>query len=224
MIKKLVTIETLLWLALGLALIGSLRHVAHVFYTIDKSVAWGWVQAVAVDAGLLGITLGIMKRRRVGRSVWPLLLGIVLFSVISVYANLAYGLEFSAELPAWIVSSKPYLMAATLPVLVLYLADIVGSDYNHQYAEAERARKMEERKQSRITKTDGVQSTIELARIVKAELVADKKRALAELRRTQPNITPKEAQKRIGISKSTYYSYMAELGKNGKGLTYENAN
>lgn len=215
--KRFINIQSLLWLALGLALAGSLRHVAHVFYTIDKNIGWGWVQAVAVDSGLLAIALGIMQRRRMGRSVWPLWLGIAMFSVISVYANLAYGLEFSAVVPGWIQSSKPYVMAATLPILVLYLAEIVGSDSNHQYTEAERARKIEERKQSRIAQLDGISTTIELAREVKAEMVADKKQALADLRRTEPDITPKEAQTRLGISKSTYYSYVAELEANGNG-------
>lgn len=215
--KRFLNIQSLLWLALGLALAGSLRHVAHVFYTIDKNIGWGWVQAVAVDAGLLAIALGIMQRRRMGRSVWPLWLGIAMFSVISVYANLAYGLEFSAVIPVWIQSSKPYVMAATLPILVLYLAEIVGSDSNHQYSEAERIRKVEERKQSRIAQTDGDLSTIELARTVKAEIVADKKQALAELLRAEPNITPKEAQTRLGIRKSTYYAYIAGLETNGDG-------
>ena len=62
--KNFFSISTLLWLALVLALAGSLRHVAHTFTSIDDNTVWGLIQAVAIDTGLFALALGITQRSR----------------------------------------------------------------------------------------------------------------------------------------------------------------
>jgi hypothetical protein len=135
-IKRINPVQLFLWIALVLALLGSLRHVAHTFASIDGDWGWGLMQAVAVDVGLLALALAIMQRRRSALSAGGVIAGVVVFTVISVYANLAYGLTFknNGVAPQWIEDAKPWILAATLPVLVLYLAEIVGSQWTKKSA------------------------------------------------------------------------------------------
>lgn len=152
-IKRFFSVHALLWLAMALALLGSLRHVAATFASIDGNIWWGWGQALAVDAGLVALALAISQRRRAKRDTTVLWVGVGVFSAVSVYANLSYGLThiveippialaslpLLADIPGYIVAAKPYIMAAPLPLLALYLAEIVGSDVSHAIKEAERA-------------------------------------------------------------------------------------
>ena len=213
--KRLLNIQSLLWLALSLALAGSLRHVAHVFYSIDKNVFWGWVQSIAVDAGLLAIALGIMQRRRVERATLPLWLGIALFSGISVYANLAYGLEFSATVPGWIINSKPYVMAATLPILVLYLAEIVGSDANHQFTESERVRKIEERKQKMLQNSPKSDTDTTQLTAIRTENAEQRRTLVLDILRTQPDTPLSTIAQQLDIARSTLYADLNKLSDTG---------
>lgn len=212
-IFKTLNIQTLLWVALILALAGSLRHVAHVFSSIDGSINWGWVQALAVDVGLLALALGIMQRRRTKTTTWPLWLGVLLFSFISIYANLSYGLEFSGAMPQWVISVKPYIMAATLPVLVLYLSEIVGSDFNQALRTAEREQKKAERRTNQSETAEPNQ--LEQARAEKGRKKADKKNQLMELLRTNPELDPDAIRTRTGLKKTSYYTYLTELENEG---------
>ena len=59
-LRKLTPVQVFLWIALVLALAGSLRHVAHTFASIDSNSTWGWIQAVAVDIGLFALALAII--------------------------------------------------------------------------------------------------------------------------------------------------------------------
>lgn len=159
----MISIQTMLWTAMALALLGSLRHVAWTFASIDGNVAWGWAQAIAIDAGLVAIALGITQYRRLKRDTRLLWLGVVVFTAISVYANACYGVEHDwqlpdrvlasapilAQVPDWLRAVKVLVLAAPLPLLVLYLAEIVGSDVSHQLREAQRA---EERDKARETR------------------------------------------------------------------------
>ena len=66
-IAKLFTVQSLLWLALALALAGSLKHLATVFASVDGNTALGWVQAIAIDAGVFALSMALQKRRQ----GWP---------------------------------------------------------------------------------------------------------------------------------------------------------
>ena len=142
--KRFLSVPSLLWLALVLALAGSIRHLAWTFASLDGNETMGWLQAIGLDVGLAALVLALMQRRRIGVRAPMLLVGIGVFSAISVYANATYGLAHQLqELPMWVQQSRPWVLAATLPMLVAYLAEIVGSDWSARLRKAER----EERKQ-----------------------------------------------------------------------------
>ena len=99
MFKKLFSIQSLLWLALVLALVGSLRHVAWGFASLESGdLAAGYVQAIAVDLGSLALALGIQQRKRQKRATWVLWAGVAMFSAVSTYANLLHGLTHQADI------------------------------------------------------------------------------------------------------------------------------
>lgn len=99
------------WLALALALAGSLRHVAWAFSTLEHGDLWaGYVQAVAVDVGLAVLALGIQVRRRQRRGTAVLWAGVVMFSAISIYSNYLFGLVHQADVAAGPLASwRPLL-------------------------------------------------------------------------------------------------------------------
>jgi hypothetical protein len=149
--SKLFTIQNLLWLALVLALVGSLRHVAWGFSTLEQGDwAAGYVQAIAVDLGLLAIAIGIQRARAQGRrgvTRW-LWVGAGLFAAISVYANLLHGLAFESAIRLqrdWgqfgvvMIALRPFLLSGVLPLMVIYLSEIVAANYNYQQESAESA-------------------------------------------------------------------------------------
>jgi len=234
--RKLFSVHTLLWSSLLLALAGSLRHVAYTFTSIDANVVWGWVQALAVDAGLFALALAIQKRRRERRRTRLLWLGVTLFSAISVYANLAYGLTHTLDaMPGWVVSTRAYVLAATLPILVLYLAEIVGDDVNHAVRLAERERRKAERNAERLTEkmssTTGVNATreqAEHARKVKAErdaaTKAERLDRLVDILSVNPRIGPTALSELLNVSRTTVYKDLdtliagGRISKNGDGV------
>lgn len=141
-ITALFTVQSLLWLALLLALAGSLKHLAAIFASVDGNIFMGWLQAVAIDAGLFALAYSIRQRKTAERSTLPLWFGVVLFSGISIYGNLAYGLlATSGTLPAWILTSRPYILAASLPVLVIFLSELLADDRQFLAAQAAKAAK-----------------------------------------------------------------------------------
>lgn len=154
---KLWHLNSLLYVALLLALLSSLGHVAYAFTTVNGA-NWteAYISAVAIDIGLLALAAGINQRkgqRRPTRWLWA---GVIFFSAISTYANWLAGLAhvkpFETELgrfAAWLVTLRPILLSAVLPILVIYLSEIVSGNY---HVDQEQARK-EARKQAKKTET-----------------------------------------------------------------------
>lgn len=216
-IRKQSVVQWLLWIALVLALLGSLRHVAHTFRSIDNDAIWGWIQAIAVDAGLFALALGITQRRRLKRSTGWIWLGIVLFSVISIYANLAYALTHTLDnTPTWVLDIKPYVLAGTLPILVLYLAEIVGSDVSFYVKEVQK----EQRKKGKPTKATEQPSGIEHAQAVRTEKTAiasrdERQRQLVDILTEQPGIGKTALAEQLGVSRTTVYSDLDTLIEQG---------
>ncbi len=143
--KRLTWTQRAVWLALLLALAGSLRHVAWSFASIERgSLVPGYIQAAGVDLGLLALALGIQERRKMRRSTKALWVGVALFSAISIYANFLFGYVHADAVDAPLATWRPVALAAVLPVLVLFLSEIAGSDAQEAIAQAERdARKAE---------------------------------------------------------------------------------
>lgn len=210
-------VEYLLWLSLILALAGSLKHLANVFASVDGNTAMGWVQAVAIDAGLFALAYSIRVRRVARRTTRPLWFGVTLFTCISVYGNLSYGLlATGGNLPGWIVASKPYVLAASLPVLVLFLSELLSDDRQH-------ANELAEREARKVTKQSGNTASLPSPLDnVNAEKVAEKeakKVQLAGILATEPEKSNSELATLLGVSRGTVRNYKAELTTNGNGVT-----
>jgi len=227
--KKLEIIPLVLWLTLALAMIGSLTHTAWAFATLeDGNLTAGYIQAVAVDLGLFALAFSIQKRRRQRRPTWTLWAGVGLFSGISAYANLLHGLVFQGRLPLtgweWLASLRPFILSGVLPLLVLYLSEIVSSDVQHAVQQAERARKAaERRRRQQVTDTEGLEQfpyPIEKAR----EALEEKRRLskaealdrLVALLAEDPNTPVTDLARTIGRSRTTTYEYLNELEKVGR--------
>lgn len=139
---RILNVESLLWLALALALVGSLKHLATVFASFDGNTLLGWIQAIAIDTGLFALAYKIKVRKSAKQGIRLLSAGVILFTVISIYGNLTYGLQaLNGSLPDWIRITKPIVLAATLPVLVLLLSHLLSDDRQHAHDQAKREAK-----------------------------------------------------------------------------------
>lgn len=242
--------HAVLWLAYGLALAASLKHVAWAFGTLEfEGQQWnGWLAALAVDAGLAALAYAIQQRRRAKRPVWTLWLGISLFAGISAFANLlhAMAVQVNGQLVTVATFSqvdalalaKAIVLSATLPLLVVYLGEIVSSDDAVAIAEAEQEAKRIERQTKRSTvqpkqlpvqveqtpvqvgqpepsnvddqNSNGQSKTVQPSS--KAEAVD----ALLKHLDKHPHDSLEQAGKVIGRSKSTVGNYVKELKKAGQ--------
>lgn len=230
MTKKVFSIQSLLWLALVLALVGSLRHVAWGFSTLEQGdLVAGYVQAVAVDIGLFALAIGIQQRRREGRGTHNLWFGVVLFSGVSTYANLLHGLVFQSDIGlttwAWLVAMRPFILSAVLPLLVVYLSEVAASDYQHTVKLAEKEQRKAEREAAKqASSTEGYPYPIERARAARVDGKVNAKAALVDYLVDNPEATLSQAGRHIGRSKTTVSNYLDELEtagvieRNGNGI------
>lgn len=221
--NKYLNVQSLLWLALILALAGSLKHLAAIFASIDGNTFMGWLQAVAVDAGLFALAYSIRTRRADKRNVKPLWFGVTMFTLISIYGNLAYGLlSTNGVLPGWIASIKPIVLAASLPILVLFLSELLSDDRQHAAMVAER----EARKGTRLTKEvtespldSPSNSSIEHARTVKAEQdntgKEERLTRLFDILSVDPDQPITRLADSLGVSRGTVYNDLDTLEQRG---------
>ena len=124
-------VQFLTWLALVLALLGSIRNVAWSFSSIGGpgSEAWGYAQAAGVDIGLVAMALGMQLRRKADRPVGWLRFGALMFSVISAGANAMHGYahaSVAAGVPTWLLLARPWALGAMLPAMVFVLSEVAG--------------------------------------------------------------------------------------------------
>ena len=151
--KSLFSLQNLLYTALVLALLSSLEHVAFAFATTNGNNWYeAYISAVAIDLGLLALAAGINKRKTENRSTKTLWGGVILFSVISTYANWLAGIAhvvaidvsldtMAGQANGWLVSLRPILLSGVLPILVIYLSEIVSGNYRVDLAEAQKQAK-----------------------------------------------------------------------------------
>jgi hypothetical protein len=164
-------IQLLLWVALVLSLVGSLRHVAWGFSTLEEgNLFWGYIQAIAVDLGLLAIAIGIQQARLERRTAairW-LWCGAAFFALISVYANLLHGLVYESAITLqrnwksfgeFMIVARPFLLSGVLPLMVIYLSEVVAANGNYAVAIAEMKHE-EKREQDDRLLAFGVQSEV----------------------------------------------------------------
>jgi MFS family permease len=210
------------WMALVLALAGSLRHVAWSFSTLEHGdMLAGYVQAVAVDIGLAVLALGIQQRRRQRRGTAVLWIGVGMFSLISIYANLIFALVHEQDIAAgWLASWRPVLLSAVLPVLVLYLSEVAGSDVNYTVQVQEREDRREARKMSSIGTEDVMAASAEQARAALAEQRERSREqvqaAMLDAWRLDPTLGLTQIARQVGRSRTTAYKYLADLERAGR--------
>ena len=205
-------VNYLLWLALLLALAGSLKHLAAIFASIDGNTFMGWLQAVAIDAGLFALAYSIRQRKAVRRATGRLWFGVSLFTVISIYGNLSYGLLAGGSLPGWMVATKPYILAGSLPILVLFLSELLSDDRQHAAQEAAR----EAAKVERVERRQQVENrgNAELIAEVNRKRQTAKAKRLEQLEillRAQPEASNTELGQVLGVSRNTVRNYRQEL-------------
>ena len=126
----------LLNLSLILALAASLHHVAYAFSSVNGgSLVAGYTSAIALDVGLISLAIGIKTRKGQGRSLSLLWLGVAGFTLVSVYANWLSGISHLVAIDAnagsfgnWLVWLRPILLSGVIPILAVYLSEIVSGD------------------------------------------------------------------------------------------------
>jgi len=233
MLRKVFSVQSLLWLALVLALVGSLRHVAWGFSTLEQGdLVAGYVQAVAVDVGLFSLAIGINQRKRQGRGTIVLWIGVLLFAGLSTYGNLLHGLVFKSDIGLtewpWLDLARPFALSGVLPLLVVYLSEIVGSDVSYAVQQAEKEAKKKKRATSKTGGKDVMAVSAEHARQAKAKQdelsKAQALNTMLSIYEKDPDAGPTEVGKAIGRSRTTVYTYLDELeeagriGRNGDGV------
>lgn len=249
MMNKAQLANIVLWAAYALALAASLNHVAWAFGTLEfPGQEWnGWLAALAVDAGLAALAYAIQQRRRAKRPIWTLWLGVVLFASISAFANVLHALTVQTGLDVTtetfgrmdaLALAKAIILSATLPLLVVYLGEVVSSDDAEasRLAESEQKRRdrraqrrvqptgqMEESQPSNTSNTpvldgqeashtsnlDGVNGSRQQDKVAALDALLD---FLAE----QPDASLAAAGQAIGRSKSTVGNYVSELEAAGR--------
>lgn len=129
-----------LWAAYIFALVASLQHLAWAFSTLEfPGYQWtGWLPAIAVDAGLAVLAYSIQYRRRTGRPTGWLWAGVGVFAAISALGNLLHAMTVENSGQAVLAATfgqldgltllKAAVLSATLPLLVVYLGEVVSND------------------------------------------------------------------------------------------------
>lgn len=227
-------LRLLMWVSLLFALGGSLKHVAWSFSTLEgMDIVSGYLQAIAVDLGMLSLAVGIAHRRRMNRKTLAVWIGASGFALISVYANLLHGAAFQSPVhaPGWelLLPLRPVLLSAVLPLLALYLTEVVGDDENYIMVTNEEAGRVQDRIDALQAENKSLYAQIQAqaqmineapARKVlpKADLIA----GMLEVWKTRPDITNRELAETLGVDPartSTVTRELVEQGtihKNGK--------
>jgi hypothetical protein len=147
--KGFFTVQNFLRFSLVFVLIGSLRHVAWGFGTLEQetlrctvlfweascSLFWGYFQAIAVDLVVIALAYGIEQRKKATLPTGWYWVGMVGFVLVSTYANLLYGLVFSSavaqsgdwpKLSEQMVYLKPFVLSGVLPIMLVYISHITA--------------------------------------------------------------------------------------------------
>lgn len=135
-----------LWASYVLTMAASIGHLAWTFGTLEPPgfQRAGWLPALAVDAGLGALAYAIQQRRRAGRRALSLWGGVAVFTAVSGYANFKHAAAGGA---AW---WDALTLSAILPLLVVYLGEIISSDDAAAADAAARELARQERAQARL--------------------------------------------------------------------------
>ncbi len=130
-------LTNLLYLTLILALMSSLRHVAYSFATTNGGNYWeAYCSAIAIDLGLLAMAASINHRKKSNRKSYMLWGGVGLFSAVSTFANWTAGKVHvetltvnTSDFGQWLIDNRPLFLSGILPMLVIYLTEVLSDSY-----------------------------------------------------------------------------------------------
>lgn len=234
-----------LWFAYILALLASVNHLAWAFGKLEFYSLIGWIPALAVDFGLAALAYAIQQRKRAKRQTGMLWLGISAFSVISAFANLLHAVAVvtSDGLITWqailsidaLTLAKAIILSASLPLLVVYLGEIVSSDD----AEAARVADREARRLEKVAEEQAVSLPLatvpaktagnvanEIAEVLpplppsasqnsQQAAKSENLKRLSELLASEPDLNNSQIAEKLGVSRGSVRNYLA-LVRNGK--------
>lgn len=211
-------------------LAGSVHHVAYTFSTLEGgNLFWGYVQALGIDLGILGLAYGIQLRKRQARSTLPLWSVLILVTFISAYANYLYGimhqqpLQTASAFDQMVVFLRPFLLSVTLPIIMFALIEIIGEDRNY-------ALKIQSQPESVVPTPEPTTETMvptEPEPVFAVARVAERnngsngshKEATMEqllwLLYENPALSRSKLAERLGCSRQTLYNYLQELESRG---------
>lgn len=209
-------------------LAGSVHHVAYTFSTLEGgNLLWGYVQALGIDLGILGLAYGIQLRKRQGRSTAPLWGVLILVTFISAYANYLYGivhqqpLQTTSAFDQMVVFLRPFLLSVTLPIIMFALIEIIGEDRN--YALKMQAQAESEPAPLSVAAEPPAQAepapTFAVARVAERNSNGVHKEALIEqllwLLYENPALSRAKLAEKLGCSRQTLTHYLQELETRG---------
>lgn len=221
-----------LWVLLALAMIGSLTHTAWLFSLREQHSTTGqvigYVIAVSIDVGLVGVTYGIRQRKQQKRSAGFLYLAALLVILISVYANFAHAVaqDIGQEMTraGW-QEVDPYrlltsaVVSIPLPLLVLALAETVSDDVAWSAERAERA----SRRQGRLQEPGQpraeepvTMATLTMANEARAAGREEALTKLVDFYRKDPTASHRQAAQAVGRSRSWVTAALVELEQAGQ--------
>lgn len=231
-LKDMPLSTALLVLVTLFVLAGSVHHVAYTFSTLEGGhLYWGYVQALGIDLGILGLAYGIQLRKRQGRSTMPLWSVLILVTFISAYANYLYGimhqqpLQTATAFDYAVVFLRPFLLSVTLPIIMFALIEIIGEDRNYALRLQEQAKSSESHPVAESEPPTPVASerVPELAvALVPTERTnghaSSKEATMEQLLRLiyeNPSLSRTKLAEQLGCSRQTLATYLQELETRG---------
>lgn len=216
---KILNIQTLLYLALVLALVSSLSHVAFAFATTNgHNWTEAYLSAVAIDVGLLALAAGINRRKAQRRGTIVLWVGVLMFSLISVYANWLAGIVHVVPIQAsvtgisaWLVSLRPILLSSVLPVLVIYLSEVSTDNHEYQAKLAER----EAKKQAKQRTNEPSVQSIDKAQAARLDRIGQRRQQVKAL--LSDGMDKPDIAQALDVSVRTVKRDIEAISTNGRG-------
>jgi hypothetical protein len=157
-LNKYKVITLVLYIAMILALSSSVNHLAFTFGTLEINPLLGWIPAISVDAGLLALSYSINQRKKVKRNTKSLWIGVVFFAIISAIANLYHALFIqigksitieTLRTVDWLQMVMAIVLSSVLPIMVIYLSEIISGDDAQEAVRVEQDKLKAERKAER---------------------------------------------------------------------------
>lgn len=209
-------------------LAGSVHHVAYTFSTLEGgNLIWGYVQALGIDLGILGLAYGIQLRKRQGRPTLPLWGVLILVTFISAYANYLYGimhqqpLQTASAFDQMVVFLRPFLLSVTLPIIMFALIEIIGEDRNYALKVQSESAPAEPPPQPEASEPAPREPEPVYALVQPMERNGNghAKEATMEqllwLLYEQPSLPRTKLAETLGCSRQTLYNYLQELESRG---------